>query len=82
VEFKSMYRPELNLRTIVTADRKMTYYAGLPYSELYDMSAAVPEARNLYDDPRLAADRARLERRLLDENILDQDRRLPARCHA
>jgi len=77
-----MYRPELNLRTIVTADRKMTYDAGLPYGELYDMSAAIPEAQNLYDDPRLAADRARLERRLLDENILDQDRRLPARCHA
>ena len=82
VEFRSMYRPELNLRTIVTADRKLTYYAGLEAGELYDMTAGVPEARNLYDAPGLAADRARLEKRLLDEAVLRQDTRRAPTCHA
>jgi len=82
VEFKSMYRPELNLRTLVTADRKLTHYAGQAYGELYDMTAAVPEAQNLWGDPKFAADRAALEQRILDEEILHQDNRLRPRCHA
>jgi len=82
VEFKSMYHTELNLRTIVTADRKLTYYPGLPYGELYDMTAAAPEARNLHDDPAYAADLAALRRRLLDEAVLGHDERLWPTCHA
>jgi hypothetical protein len=82
VEFKSMYRPELNLRTVVTPDRKLTYYAGLDVGELYDMTAGVPEARNLYDDPAWAAERSRLEKRLLDESVLSHDERLKPTCHA
>jgi arylsulfatase A-like enzyme len=82
VEFKSMYRPELNLRTVVTPDRKLTYYAGLDVGELYDMTADVPEARNLYDDPAWAAERSRLEKRLLDESVLSHDERLKPTCHA
>lgn len=82
VEFKSMYRPELNLRAIVTADRKLTYYAGLEVGELYDMTADVPEARNLYADAAWAAERAHLEGRLLDEAIARQDASLQPTCHA
>jgi arylsulfatase A-like enzyme len=82
IEFKSMYRPELNLRTIVTADRKLTYYAGLPHGELYDMTAAVPEARNLYGDADMSGERQALELRLLAEEILRQDRRRMPLCHA
>ena len=82
VEFKSMYRPELNLRTIVTADRKLTYYAGLPCGELYDMTAAVSEARNLYGDANMAGERQALELRLLAEEIIRQDRRRAPLCHA
>jgi arylsulfatase A-like enzyme len=82
VEFKSMYRPELDLRTVVTADRKLTYYAGLDAGELYDMTADVPEGRNLYRDRAWAAERLRLEKRLLDETILSRDERLWPSCHA
>ncbi len=64
-----------NLRTIVTPDRKLTYYAGKEYGELYDMAAELPEARNLYDDPAFAAERAGLEKRLLDEMVLREDYR-------
>lgn len=82
VEFKSMYRPEMNLQTIVTAGRKLTHYAGVDCGELYDMAADVPEGRNLYDDPAFAADRADLERRLLDQVIVSHDERLWPKCHA
>lgn len=82
VEFKSMYHTELNLRTIVTADRKLTYYPLLPWGELYDMTADVPEARNLYDEPAWAADQAALTRRILDEEVVRQDRRAWPTSHA
>jgi len=73
VEMKSAYHPEMNLRTIVTGDRKLTHYAGLECGELYDLTADVPEARNLYCDKDYAADRAALEKELRDEEISGQD---------
>ncbi len=82
VEFKSFYRTELNLRTVVTADRKLTYYPGLDCGELYDMTADVPEARNLYDDPARAGERAELIQRLLTWDILSQDQRRWPLSHA
>ncbi len=82
VEFKSMYHPELNLRTIVKADRKLTYYPGLEFGEMYDMTADVPEARNLYEDPAYARERSELEGRLLQQEVLFQDERLWPACHA
>ncbi len=65
-----------NFRTIVTSDRKLTYYPGADYGELYDMTAGPPDARNLWRDPAFAGDRARLQQRLLDELILREDYRL------
>jgi len=85
VEFKSMYRPELNLRTVVTADAKLTFYAGLEMGELYDMSgrtSSPPEARNFYHDPAWAGRRAELEHKLLEEAILSHDKRRVPSCHA
>ena len=82
VEFRSMYRRELNLRSIITADRKLTHYAGQDCGELYDMTAEVPEARNLHDDPAHAGERAELERRLLDMEIRSEDSRCQPICHA
>ncbi len=76
VEFRYAHPQQGNLRSIVTADRKLTYYAGCDHGELYDMTAELPEARNLHDDPAHASERAALERRLLDEMILTEDRRL------
>jgi len=85
VEFKSMYRPKLNLRTVVTADAKLTFYASLEMGELYDMSgrtSSPPEARNLYHDPAWAGRRAELEHKLLEEAILSHDKRRVPSCHA
>ena len=65
-----------DLRTLVTDDRKLTYYAGKDYGELYDMTADLPDARNLWADPDHAGDRAALQQRLLDELILRDDYRL------
>jgi len=73
VEMKSAYHPEMNLRTVVTADRKLTYYAGLDCGELYDLTADVPEARNLYDEVAYVADRAEMEKLLLDGEIASHD---------
>jgi len=74
------YRPRrpvpMNLRAVVTPDRKLVYYAGEAFGELYDLAAGSPDLRNAYDDPAWAADRAELEGRLLDELILRDDRRL------
>ncbi len=82
VEFKSRYRPELNLRSIVTRDWKLTHYAGLGCGELYDMNAEVPEAVNLYSDLRFSEHRGRLERMLLDMEILCQDEKYQPKAHA
>jgi len=75
VEFKSMYRPELNLRTVITAEEKLTYYAGCDFGELYDMTAEDPEARNLYDDPARAGRRQALIERLLADAVAGEDER-------
>jgi len=82
VEFKSMYRKELNLRSIVTSDWKLTSYPHLQCGELYRMNAEIPEAVNLYDDPAHAAERARLEKMLLDYEILAQDERSWPQSHS
>jgi arylsulfatase A-like enzyme len=65
-----------NLRTVVTPDWKLTYYAGKEYGELYDMARDPPEARNLHADPACAPRRGELEKRLLDELVLREDYRL------
>jgi len=82
VEFKSMYRPELNLRAAVTAEAKLIYYAGQDFGELYDLTADRPEARNLYDDPDWANVRRDLQGRILDDAVLSHDERLMPECHA
>jgi len=65
-----------NLRAIVTSRHKLVYYAGQPYGELYDMTAELPDERNLWAEPASAAVRAKLTQRLLDSLILHDDRRL------
>ena len=82
VEFKSKYRPELNLRTVITADRKLTYYPGLSDGELYDMTQPVPEQRNLYHDPAHAGERTALLQRLLDWEIRSADNSSQPISHA
>ena len=72
---------KLRLKTLVTADRKLTWYAEAEYGELYDLRRDPREKVNLWNDPRYAADKARLLGRLLD---LSQplERRAPRFCYA
>jgi arylsulfatase A-like enzyme len=56
----------LRLKTIVTADRKLTYYHGQPFGELYDLARDPGEIQNHWDDPAYTADRQKLTGRILD----------------
>ncbi|MBT5713392.1 sulfatase-like hydrolase/transferase, partial [Candidatus Poribacteria bacterium] len=56
----------LRLKTVVTADRKLTWYAGQPYGELYDLERDPREKTNRWDDADYSADRSELLGRLLD----------------
>ena len=58
---------KLRLKTVVTAERKLTWYAGQPWGELYDLAADPAEKINRWDDPAYAADKARLLARILDQ---------------
>jgi arylsulfatase A-like enzyme len=50
----------LRLKTVVTADRKLTCYHGQSFGELYDLTRDPGEICNLWDHPDYLGDRARL----------------------
>ena len=50
----------LRLKTIVTGNRKMTFYHGEPFGELYDLETDPGEIRNLWDDPEYREDKCRM----------------------
>jgi arylsulfatase len=81
-EFQSSYRPWLNLKTWRTPDWKITYYAGQPYGELYDLRQDPGEFVNLYDSPEHRGIRTALLERLLEELVLTESRTPPVECHA
>jgi len=56
---------KLRLKTIVTADRKLTWYCGQPYGELYDFETDPREKVNHWDNPLYAANKADLLSQLL-----------------
>ncbi|HWI63936.1 MAG TPA: sulfatase/phosphatase domain-containing protein, partial [Symbiobacteriaceae bacterium] len=66
-EFHSAYFPGLNIRTLRTPKYKLSYYAGKPYGELYDLWQDPGEFENRWNDPAYAEVKADLIRRLLDE---------------
>lgn len=81
-EFHSGYRPDLTLKTIRTDRWKLTYYAGKPYGELYDLERDPHEFTNLFADPAYRAIREDLIRLALDLVVQTEDR-WPARlAHA
>ena len=44
--------PEIpNIRNLITTTHRLSVYKGLPFGELYDISADPDETRNLWDDP-------------------------------
>jgi arylsulfatase A-like enzyme len=56
----------LRLKTVVTRNRKLTWYCGKDYGELYDLDKDPREQINRWEHPDYATDRARLLARLLD----------------
>ena len=57
----------LRLKTIVTDTRKLTWYCGHPYGELYDLETDPAERVNLWDNPAYAADKTSLIGAILEE---------------
>ena len=56
----------LRLKTIVTETRKLTYYHGHDFGELYDLDNDPSEVRNLWDAPGATHDKQRLIATILD----------------
>lgn len=57
----------LRLKTIVTDNRKLTWYCGHPYGELYDLESDPAERVNHWDNPSYAFDKAKLISAILEE---------------
>ncbi|KKL24365.1 hypothetical protein LCGC14_2416060, partial [marine sediment metagenome] len=53
-------------KTIVSEDRKLTWYRGQDYGELYDLAADPAEKVNLWNDPSRTGEKADLLSRILD----------------
>lgn len=63
---------KVHLRTFVTAEAKITLYAGESYGELYDLVADPDERKNLWDHPEAAALKARMLEAAMQE-VLDSE---------
>ena len=57
----------LRLKTIVTGTRKLTWYCGHPYGELYDLENDPAERVNHWHNPEYACDKTSLLRGILEE---------------
>jgi arylsulfatase A-like enzyme len=71
---------KLRLKTIITPDRKLTWYAGQDDGELYDLQQDPREKVNRWSDPAYAADRSRLLGLLLSQ-LERSEKRLPRTCY-
>jgi uncharacterized sulfatase len=72
---------KLRLKTIVTRDRKLTWYCGEDFGELYDLANDPAERANRWSDPSYARDRQELLARILDTTE-PLERRAPRVCYA
>lgn len=57
----------LRLKTIVTNNRKLTWYCGHSYGELYDLEIDPAERVNQWNNPSYASDKAQLISAILEE---------------
>jgi len=70
------------VRTLITADHRLTMYKGQTWGELYDRRKDPDETHNLWDDAGSASVRARSTEQLLQELIENVDRSPHARRRA
>jgi len=70
----------LRLKTLVTEDRKLTWYGDGHPGELGDLAGDPREKRNLWDDPAGAAEKAELLGRIIDR-LGPLERRAPMLVH-
>jgi arylsulfatase len=70
VEFDWRWKTNMPVRTIRTPHWKLTYYAGKPYGELYNLQEDPNEFKNLYDEPGYDELKKELLLQLVDELIL------------
>lgn len=72
---------KLRLKTVVTVDHKLTWYAGQDFGELYDLRTDPAERVNLWDASEMASLKARLLSSILgDLEVLEA--RMPRTCFA
>lgn len=70
----------MRLKTVVTTDRRLTWYAGESYGELYDLAAGPAEKVNQWENPAYAGDREELLGHLIDQ-FAPLGRRAPMLVH-
>jgi arylsulfatase A-like enzyme len=56
----------LRLKTLVTENRKLTWYCGKDYGELYDLEKDPGEKQNLWEDAAYASERSALLGRMME----------------
>ncbi len=81
VEFNSRYLPDMPMKTIRTKQWRLTYYAGKPYGEMYDLEKDPKEFTNLYGLEKYRDIQDNLKQILLDE-LIKTEGRLPERVAA
>jgi arylsulfatase A-like enzyme len=72
---------KLRLKTYVTLDRKLTWYHGHAFGELYDLALDPREKVNRWDDPAYAEDKHRLLGRIM-EKLEPLEKRAVRDCYA
>jgi len=71
----------LRSKTVITKDRKLTFYHGHEFGELYDLSETPRETVNHWFDPKFASEKAELLSKLLDHSER-LEHRAPRTCYA
>jgi arylsulfatase A-like enzyme len=72
---------KLRLKTYITLERKLTWYHGHPFGELYDLVLDPGEKINRWNDPEYADDRSRLLSQIL-ERLEPLEKRAARDCYA